>query len=1110
MNPMTIPQKPRRLARLASLLVMAASLVALTGWAADIAFFRGVLPGLSPMMPNTAVAFALAGWALCLLCREPAGAAARWGGRAAAGTAALIGTLTLAEYLFGWDPGIDRLVFPGSVQALGAAFTGRPSILAAINFMLLGTALALLDVRSAAGRRVVDLLVAVPVQISLLAVVGYAGGITSFYAWNSLFPNSPMSLFAAVAFIVLGLGTLCARPDQGLMRVIVGDSAGSLVARRLILAPVAIPLLTGLVGSAFRRAGHLDPEFGGWVSSFLNIVIFVLAIWWVAILLHRAEEARKEAERALRDAKDLLETRVEERTAELAKANARLQASEGRLRLVTDNARVGLVMVDRERRYTFANSAYAGILGLPSTDLVGRRVADVLAGVYEGRIRPDLDRAFAGERVAYELQRTVDGEERHDAVRYEPAETVEGAVTLVVVAITDITESKRAEIASLRLAAIVASSDDAIIGKDLDGVVTSWNRGAQRVFGYTAAEMVGTPILRLIPADRQDEELLILAKVRSGESVEHFETLRQTRDGQLIDVSVTASPIRNAAGTVIGVSKVARDITGRKRAEMALRETSARLSAIFEHSPIAIWDEDFSAVARHFDRLRAEGVQDFRAHFTAHPEDAVRCAGLVRVRDVNQRTVTMFHAADKESVILNLPAYFTGDSMAVFREELAVLAEGGTTFEGEIPLRVPSLGARTLFLTLAVVPGHERTLSRVLFSFHDITGRKQAEEALRESEARLRQIIDLVPVYIFAKDSDGRFLLANRTFSAAYGRTPAEVEGRTQVELSPVGTEALAYLEADRAVIDGGQPLFVPEEPFTTPRGDIRILQTTKIPFALPRTPQPVVLGASVDITELKRVEGEVRRLNEGLEERIRERTFQLEEANRELEAFSYSVSHDLRAPLRAVDGFSQAVIEDYGPALPPEGQRFLQVIRAGAQRMGALIDDLLGFSRLARVPLARRPVDTGRLVREALEELAPLREGRNIELRVGPLPACEGDPALLKQVWLNLLSNALKYSRRRDPAMIEMGCRTADGETAYFVRDNGAGFDMRYAGKLFGVFQRLHRAEEYEGTGVGLAIVQRVVQRHGGRVWADSAVDQGATFWFVLSGVPASELDRH
>jgi signal transduction histidine kinase len=247
----------------------------------------------------------------------------------------------------------------------------------------------------------------------------------------------------------------------------------------------------------------------------------------------------------------------------------------------------------------------------------------------------------------------------------------------------------------------------------------------------------------------------------------------------------------------------------------------------------------------------------------------------------------------------------------------------------------------------------------------------------------------------------------------------------------------------------------------------------------------------------------EILRLNAELEQRLIQRTAQLEAANKEMESFSYSVSHDLRAPLRAMDGFSQAVLEDYAAQLPEEGRRYLETIRAGAQRMGALIDDLLAFSRLSRLPLNRRRVDTARLVRETLEEFAPQHGGRRIEIRVGELPPCEGDPALLKEVWVNLLSNAFKFTGLRESAVIEIGCTETDGEAVFLVRDNGAGFAMHYAGKLFGVFQRLHRAEEYEGTGVGLAIVQRIIQRHGGRIWAEAEVDRGATFYFTLKEAP-------
>jgi light-regulated signal transduction histidine kinase (bacteriophytochrome) len=249
----------------------------------------------------------------------------------------------------------------------------------------------------------------------------------------------------------------------------------------------------------------------------------------------------------------------------------------------------------------------------------------------------------------------------------------------------------------------------------------------------------------------------------------------------------------------------------------------------------------------------------------------------------------------------------------------------------------------------------------------------------------------------------------------------------------------------------------------------------------------------------LRTSENEVRQLNAELEERVRQRTADLRAANNELEAFSYSVSHDLRAPLRAVDGFSQAVLEDYGPKLPEEGVHYLQTIRKGAQRMGALIDDLLSFSRLSRAALNKQSVDTTRLVRDVVAELNPEKDGRSVDLRVHDLLPSHGDPALLKQVWTNLLSNALKYTRKKEKAVIEVGSRSDNGENLYFVRDNGTGFDMRYAHKLFGVFQRLHRNDEFEGTGVGLAIVQRVVHRHGGRVWAESTPDHGATFHFSL-----------
>lgn len=240
-------------------------------------------------------------------------------------------------------------------------------------------------------------------------------------------------------------------------------------------------------------------------------------------------------------------------------------------------------------------------------------------------------------------------------------------------------------------------------------------------------------------------------------------------------------------------------------------------------------------------------------------------------------------------------------------------------------------------------------------------------------------------------------------------------------------------------------------------------------------------------------------RLLQQLEERVRERTAELQTANDELEGFCYSVSHDLRAPLRAIDGFAQMLEEDHGPALDAEGRRVVDVIRANARRMGQLIDDLLRFSRLGRQPVRRAPVAMGAMVEELASELRRAEPARQLEFRIGDLPATDCDQSLIRQVWENLLSNAVKYTRARPVALIAISGAIEGDEARYEIRDNGAGFDSRYVGKLFGVFERLHKASEFEGTGVGLALVARIVKKHGGRVWADGRPDEGATFGFAL-----------
>lgn len=367
----------------------------------------------------------------------------------------------------------------------------------------------------------------------------------------------------------------------------------------------------------------------------------------------------------------------------------------------------------------------------------------------------------------------------------------------------------------------------------------------------------------------------------------------------------------------------------------------------------------------------------------------------------------------------------------------------------------------------------------------------RANEALKQSEERWRSLVQHAPVFIGSLDREGRILSVNRTLPGV---------SREQV----IGSRVYDWIPAERheqertrieSVFRTGQP--EEHEIEGVGKGGARSwYRSMFVPVEREGTVSEVIFISS-DVTETREAQRRIIDLNADLKRRAE----QLEAAYQELETFSYSVSHDLRAPLRAIDGFSLILQEEGGDRLDPESRRLLGVVRKNTSQMGRLIDDLLSFARVSRKEIESGAVDMDTLARTALEGVRQSEPTRTIDLAIASLEPTRGDAAMLREVWSNLLSNAWKFTRKQSQPRVEIGCTRDDGRVVYYVKDNGVGFDMQYAAKLFGVFQRLHDSEEFEGTGVGLAIVHRIITRHGGKVWAEAAVDRGATFFFSITG---------
>jgi len=511
----------------------------------------------------------------------------------------------------------------------------------------------------------------------------------------------------------------------------------------------------------------------------------------------------------------------------------------------------------------------------------------------------------------------------------------------------------------------------------------------------------------------------------------------------------------------------------------------------------------------------------------SHQADAevngVRLQGLINSTmdaiisiDEEQRIILFNPAAEKmfgcsaaDALGSSLDRFIPPEHRAQHREHVRTFeATGVTTRSMNSPGILSALrsnGERfAIEATISQVRANEENIFTVIM--RDVTERKRTEDALLRTQETLRRqatLIDLTPDVFTVWRTDGTLTYWNCGAELLYGWTKAEAIGKHSHTLFQTRFPQ-DLKEIDEQLMRTGS--WSGELIHKTKDGREIVVHSKWLAQFDAQGNVLEVLESNADITARKQAEIQIRELNQQLEERVRRRTAELLTANKELEAFSYSVSHDLRGPLRTMDGFSQALLEDHSDGLDEKGRHYVNRIRTAAQRMGQLIDDLLQLSRLSRSEMQMKTVDLSELAAAVIEDLRSREAGRNVEVHISPKLEVRGDPGLLQVALYNLLTNAWKFTSRRKDALIEFGRIANQPSPTFFVRDNGAGFDMQYADHLFNPFQRLHSDEEFKGTGIGLATVQRIIRRHYGRIWAEAAEGQGATFYFELD----SQSDQH
>ncbi len=778
------------------------------------------------------------------------------------------------------------------------------------------------------------------------------------------------------------------------------------------------------------------------------------------------------------------------------------------MRSTFEQAAVGTAHFSADtRRFLRANEQYCKLLGYAKSELIGMDIRDLVpADEVNDRAHERLQVAAGEMATSINELRYIrkDGTMLWVNRSLSVVRDAAGQPKYFISVIEDISVRKQVDEARGRLAAVAESSNDAIFIRNVDGCIVYWNDGARRMYGYAMDEAVGKESEFLVPPDRQDERRQNWEKLQQGLTLANFETVRLRKDGTRIDVSISVSPVRDHNGQFIGIATVARDITARKQADNA----RALLAAIVDGSSDAI-------VSRSLDR---------------------------RVLSWNRGAERLFGYRAEEVIGESISFLIPPDRMEEAARNRAKIEQASPVIDLET-VRLAK-GGRRIDVSLSQSPVYDEhgKMAGVALVFRDIgeRARKTALIHLLESlaratneattpEAAMQACLDRICAY--GNWQFGRFVLfaPGQTTGVAptalwhcadesrfaefvrlsgtrnYNRPDGQFVGRAIRERKAVWIEEFVRVPnfGRAGIVDGFGlrsgfvfPVFVGDE----------IAGFAEFFATEVRTPDEMLLEVIHSVVsqlarliERGRAETDLARLNVELEMRVANRTAELEAVNTELSDFSYTIAHDLRAPVRAINGFSSMVLGANEGRLDPVSTGHLRRVLAGSERMGHLIDDLLNLARLSRQEVQRENFNLSDMANHVTAALAEAHPVRRVQVVVQPAMMANGDAGLMRIVMDNLIGNAWKFTANTAAAKIEVGVDQRDGPAVYSVSDNGAGFDMQYAGKLFAPFQRLHHASEFEGTGIGLATVKKIIQRHGGNIWVESTLNAGTTVFFTL-----------